>query len=150
MTQTLKNRLTEDMKTAMRHKDKDRLGTVRMILAAIKQVEVDERIEVGDDRVLAILDKMAKQRRDSANQYRDANRQDLADIEEAELVIIGEFLPTALTEDELDSLIRDAIQTSGAAGMGDMGKVMAVLKPQVQGRADMGHVSKKVRGNLAG
>lgn len=143
--QPLKTRLTEEMKTAMRNKDKDRLGTLRMILAAIKQVEVDERIEVSDERVLAILDKMAKQRRDAATQYRDAGRDDLADREEAELVIIQDFLPAALTEDQLEGLIQDAIQQTGANGVNDMGQVMGKLKPQVQGRADMGHVSRKVR-----
>lgn len=148
--QTLKNRLTEDMKTAMRSKDKERLGTVRMILSAIKQVEVDERIEVSDERVLAILDKMAKQRRDAATQYRDANRDDLADKEEAELVIIQDFLPKALSDAELESLIRDAIEQTGAAGPNDMGQVMGRLKPQVQGRADMGQVSRKVRDALTG
>lgn len=146
--QSLKNRLTEEMKTAMRNKDKERLGTVRMILAAIKQVEVDERVEVGDERVLVILDKMAKQRRDAATQYRDAGRNDLAEQEESELKIIQDFLPKALTDDELQVLIRDAIAETGAAGPNDMGKVMGVLKPQVQGRADMGQVSRKVRENL--
>lgn len=148
--QALKNRLTEDMKTAMRNKNKERLGTVRMILAAIKQVEVDERVEVSDERVLAILDKMAKQRRDAATQYRDAGREDLASQEEAELVIIQDFLPAALTDQELDSMIASAIEQTGAAGASDMGKVMGVLKPQVQGRADMGQVSKKVRDTLNG
>lgn len=148
--QTLKPRITEDMKTAMRNKDKARLGTVRMILAAIKQVEVDERIEVGDERVLAILDKMSKQRRDAATQYRDANRNDLAEQEEAELMIIQDFLPAALSEDELQSLIHAAIAQTGASGPNDMGQVMSKLKPQVQGRADMGQVSRKVRETLAG
>ena len=147
--QTLKMRITEDMKSAMRSKDKDRLTTVRMILAAIKQVEVDERVEVSDERVLVILDKMSKQRRDAATQYRDAGRDDLADREEAELVIIQDFLPAALSDDELGKLIREAIDQTGAASPNDMGKVMAVLKPQVQGRADMGQVSRKVRENLA-
>lgn len=148
--QSLKNRLTEEMKTAMRNKDKERLGTVRMILAAIKQVEVDERVEVSDERVLVILDKMAKQRRDAATQYRDAGRNDLAEQEESELKIIQDFLPKALTDDELQVLIRDAIAETGAAGPNDMGKVMGVLKPQVQGRADMGQVSRKVRESLTG
>lgn len=148
--QSLKNRLTEEMKTAMRNKDKERLGTVRMILAAIKQVEVDERVEVSDERVLVILDKMAKQRRDAATQYRDAGRNDLAEQEESELKIIQDFLPKALTDDELQVLIRDAIAETDAAGPNDMGKVMGVLKPQVQGRADMGQVSRKVRESLTG
>lgn len=143
--QTLKPRLTEEMKTAMRNKDRNRLGTVRMILAAIKQVEVDERIEVSDERVLAILDKMAKQRRDAASQFLAANRNDLADQEESELLIIQDFLPTALTDAELEGLINAAISQADAAGPNDMGQVMAVLKPQVQGRADMGQVSRKVR-----
>lgn len=147
--QTLKTRLTEEMKTAMRNKDKERLGTVRMILSAIKQVEVDERVDVGDERVLAILDKMAKQRRDAASQFRDAGRDDLADREDAELVIIQDFLPAALTEKELEALILDAIRDTGAAGPNDMGQVIGKLKPQVQGRADMGHVSRKVREALS-
>lgn len=146
--QLLKARLTDEMKVAMRNKNKERLGTIRMILAAVKQVEVDERVEVSDERVLAILDKMAKQRRDAATQYRDAGRDDLADQEEAELVIIQDFLPAALTDEELEVLIQNAISQTGAVGANDMGKVMGVLKPQVQGRADMGQVSRKVRETL--
>ena len=147
--QTLKASLTEAMKTAMRAKDKDRLGTIRMIQAAVKQIEIDERRELDDSEVLAVLDKMLKQRRDAASQYEDAGRDDLADREKAEMVIIEEFLPAALTEDEIDGLVRDAIHKTDAAGMQDMGKVMGILKPQLQGRADMGAVSKKVRAALS-
>lgn len=145
----LKIRITDAMKTAMREKDRDRLGTIRLILAAIKQIEVDERIELDDARVLAVLDKMVKQRRDSAQQYSDAQRQDLADRENAEIAVIQEFLPTALTADEIVVLVKNAIAQSGASSMQDMGKVMALIKPEVQGRADMGEVSRIVKQNLA-
>ncbi|MFE8071354.1 GatB/YqeY domain-containing protein [Marinobacteraceae bacterium S3BR75-40.1] len=147
--QTLKASITDAMKTAMRNKDKDRLGTIRMMQAAIKQIEIDERRELDDSEVLAVLDKMLKQRRDATAQYEDAGRDDLADREKAEMVIIEEFLPAALTEDEIDGLVRDAISKSDANGMQDMGKVMGLLKPQLQGRADMGAVSKKVRAALS-
>jgi len=146
----LKSRLTEEMKTAMRAKDKARLSTIRMIQSAIKQVEIDERIEVDDQRVLAILDKMVKQRKDAAKQYQDANRNDLADKEIAEQAILAEFLPQPLSDDELDALIADAIASTGAAGMQDMGKVMGQLKPQIQGRADIGAASARVKQKLAG
>lgn len=146
---SLKSRITDAMKTAMREKDRDRLGTIRLMLAAIKQIEVDERIELDDTRVLAVLDKMVKQRRDSAQQYSDAQRQDLADRENAEIVVIQEFLPTALTTDEIVALVKNAIAQSGASSMQDMGKVMALVKPEVQGRADMGDVSRIVKQNLA-
>lgn len=143
-----KNALTEAMKDAMRAKDKERLGVIRMALAAFKQIEVDERIEVDDARALIILDKMVKQRRESAQQYSKAERQDLADIENAEIIVIQEFLPQALTEQELDSLITDAISKSGASSMKDMGKVMGILKPKAQGRADMGLLSKLIKAKL--
>lgn len=146
----LKNRITEAMKTAMREKDRERLGTLRLILAAIKQIEVDERIELDDARVLAVLDKMVKQRRDSAQQYSDAQRQDLADRENAEITVIQEFLPTALTPDEVTAIVKDAVARSEASSMQDMGKVMALVKPEVQGRADMGDVSRIVKQILAG
>lgn len=145
---TLKDRLKDAVKAAMRAKDKDRLGTVRMIQAEIQRVEVDERIEVDDERALALLDKMCKQRRDSIAQYEDAGREELAAIERAEMAIIQEFLPAALTEAELDQLITQAIADSGAESPRDMGKVMALLKPQVQGRADVGAVSKLVKTRL--
>ncbi len=133
----------------MRAKEKDRLGTIRLIQAAIKQREVDERIELDDEQVLAVLDKMVKQRRDSITQYRDAGREELAAVEEAELVIIQHYLPEALSEAEIDSLIDEAISSSGAESMKDMGKVMGLLKPKVQGRADMGAVSARIKARLS-
>ena len=145
---TLKEQLTAAMKDAMRAKDKARLGVFRMALAAIKQIEVDERIEPDDARVLALLDKLIKQRKDSATQYRDADRPELAEIEEAEMAVLQEFLPAQLSDDEIDALISDAISQTGASGMQDMGKVMGILKPQLQGRADMGATSGKVRAKL--
>ncbi len=144
----LKDQLNAAVKDAMRAKDKARLGTLRMATAAIKQVEVDERIELDDARVLALLDKQIKQRKDAAKQYRDANRADLAEVEEAEIVVLQEFLPSPLTDAEIDALIDDAIAQTGAAGMQDMGKVMGVLKPRLQGRADIGAVSGKVKQRL--
>ena len=146
---TLKARLTEAMKAAMRAQEKARLGAIRLIQAEIKRVEVDERIELDDARVLAILDKMIKQRRDSIQQFESAGRTDLVDIEAGELAVIQEFLPRALDEAELASLIDDAMRESGAVAMKDMGKVMAILKPQVQGRADMGIVSQRIKARLA-
>ena len=142
---TLKARLTEAMKAAMRAQDKARLGAIRLIQADIKRVEVDERIEVDDARVLVILDKMVKQRRDSIQQFESAGRMDLVAIEAGELAVIQEFLPQALGEAELELLIDDAMRESGAVAMKDMGKVMAILKPQVQGRADMGLVSQRIK-----
>ena len=146
----LKQQLTDDMKAAMRAKDKPRLGVVRLVLAAIKQREVDERIELDDAQVLAVLDKMVKQRRDSFTQFTDAGRQDLADQENFELGVLQEYLPAALSEAEIDALITAAIESTGAASMKEMGKVMGVLKPQVQGRADVGEVSKRIKSLLAG
>lgn len=146
----LKQRLTDDMKAAMREKDKERLGVVRLALAAIKQREVDERIELDDTQVLAVIDKMVKQRRDSAQQYTDAGRQELADQENYEISVLQEYLPAALDEAELDALISNAIADAGATSMKEMGKVMGILKPQVQGRADMGAVSAKIKSQLAG
>jgi uncharacterized protein len=133
----LKQRLKEDMIAAMKSKDKERLGTVRLILAAIKQREVDERIELTDADVLAVLDKAAKQRRESIAQYEAANRQDLVDQEKSELVIIQSYLPEPLDTNQLKALTEQAIRDSGATSVKDMGKVMALLKPQVQGRVDM-------------
>ena len=144
----LKEQLTAAMKDAMRAKEKARLGVFRMALSAIKQIEVDERIEPDDARVLALLDKLIKQRKDSATQYRDAGRPELAETEEAEILVLQEFLPAQLSDDEIDALIDDAISQTGAAGMQDMGKVMGILKPQLQGRADMGATSGKVRAKL--
>ena len=146
----LKKQITEAMKEAMRAKEKERLGTIRLILAEIKRIEVDERIELDDARVLATLDKMSKQRRDSISQYDSADRTDLADIERRELEVIKTFLPQPLSDEEIQKAIQEAIATSGATGMQDMGKLMAELKPKVQGRADMGVVSKLVKESLTG
>ncbi len=148
MSDTLKAQITAAMKDAMRAKEKERLGAIRLIQAEIKRIEVDERIDVDDARVLAILDKMVKQRRDSINQYQDAGRQELADKEQAEIDVIQEFLPEALSDDELSTMIEAAIAESGAESMRDMGKVMAVLKPKIQGRADVGAVSGLVKAKL--
>lgn len=144
----LKQRLVEDMKTAMKAGEKRRLGVIRLINAAIKQREVDERIELDDIQVLAVLDKMLKQRRDSITQYEAAKREDLAEQERYEIGVCQEYLPTALTPEEIVALIEAAVATSGAASLKDMGKVMALLKPQVQGRADVGAVSALVKQNL--
>lgn len=145
----LKQRINDEMKAAMRAKDKERLATVRLILAALKQREVDERIELSDAQVLEVLDKMVKQRRDSITQYRNAGRDELAAREEAEIAVIQEFLPAQLSDAELDALVEEAMAESGAASMQDMGKVMGVLRPKVQGRADMGAVSAKVKAKLS-
>ncbi|MCB1874493.1 MAG: GatB/YqeY domain-containing protein [Chromatiales bacterium] len=147
---TLKDRIQADMKAAMKARDKDRLGAVRLILAAVKQKEVDERVEVDDTAMLALLDKMAKQRRESIAQYESAGREDLADKERQELDIITSYLPKALDEAEIDELVRAALTESGAESVKDMGKVMAVLRPKVQGRADMSAVSARVKAALAG
>lgn len=140
--------LKNAQKDAMRAKDKARLGTIRMALAAVKQREIDERIELNDSDVLAIITKMVKQRKDAASQFETAGRQDLVDTELAEIVILQDFLPKALSEEELDALIVQAMTESGASGMQDMGKVMAWLKPKVQGRADMGQLSGKIKAKL--
>jgi uncharacterized protein YqeY len=141
----LNEQLRDQMKVSMRAKDKERLKTIRMALAAVKQREIDERITLTDQDVLAILVKMVKQRRDAAQQFADANRQDLADIELQEITVIEEFLPKPLTSDEVDSLIKAAIEQAGATSMQEMGKVMAILKPQVQGRADLGKISGLIK-----
>ncbi len=145
----LKNSLTEAMKNAMRAKEKFRLGVIRMALAEIKRVEVDERIDVDDARCLAIIDKMSKQRRDSANQFTDGGRQDLADNELAEVEVLKEFLPAQLSENEITSLIDETIVTTGASGPQDMGQVMGQLKTKVQGRADMQVISQLVKERLS-
>jgi uncharacterized protein YqeY len=147
---SLKEQLGNAVKDAMRNKDKTRLVTLRMAQSAVKQIEIDERRDMSDDDVLKVLDKMLKQRRDAANQYDDAVREELGDKERAEMVIIEEFMPAALTEDDLDALIRTAINSADAQGMQDMGRVMNDLKPQVLGRVDMGHLGEKVRAALAG
>ena len=145
----LKTRITEAMKAAMRAQDKPRRDAIRLIQAEIKRIEVDERIELDDARVLAVLDKMLKQRRDSIQQFEKAARQDLIDIEAAEVAVIQDFLPRALEPAEIDALVDSALRESGASEMKDMGKVMALLKPQVQGRADMGMVSQRIKARLA-
>jgi hypothetical protein len=145
----LKQRVQEDMKTALKAGEKRRLGVVRLILAAIKQREVDERIELDDTQVLAVLDKMVKQRRDSVSQYSAAGREDLAEVERYEIEVCQGYLPKALTESEIADLIDAAIAATGATGMKDMGKVMAELRPQVQGRAYMGAVSSLIKQRLA-
>ena len=142
---SMKSQLTDAMKEAMRAKNKERLGAIRLILAEIKRIEVDERIEIDDARVLTVLDKMVKQRRDSITQYESAGRQELADIEIAEINVIQDFLPTALTEEEINQLVQTAISETGASSMADMGKVMGILRPQLQGRADTGAVSGLVK-----
>lgn len=144
----LKDQLTADMKTAMRAKDKPRLGVIRLMLAAIKQIEVDERIELDDARILAVLDKMIKQRRESIKQYKAAERQDLLEQEEFEVGIIQEFMPAQLDEAEIDSIIKAAIAETGASSMKDMGKIMGLIKPRLQGRADMSAVSSKIKSQL--
>jgi len=148
-TEGLKERITEDMKAAMRAKDKQRLGVIRLILAAIKQREVDERISLDDSQVLAVLDKMVKQRRESVAQYQSAGRTELADQETYEIGILQEYMPAALTEAEIDALVDETIAATGAASIKDMGKVMGVLKPRLQGRADMGQVSQIIKQRLS-
>jgi uncharacterized protein len=146
---SLKARITEDMKTAMRAGEKDRLLVIRLILAALKQREVDERIELDDAQILGILEKMLKQRRDSIEQYSAANREDLAAVERAEVEVIQTYLPAALSADEIAAIVAKAITDSGAAGPRDMGKVIALVKPQVTGRADMGQISELIKARLA-
>ncbi len=141
----LKTRISDDMKSAMKSGDKRKLGTIRLLLAAIKQREVDERIELDDEQVLAVLDKMVKQRRDSLDQYEKAGREDLAEQERFEIDILQEYLPEALSEEEISSLIKQAIADTNAESMRDMGKVMGQLKPKLQGRADIGAVSAMVK-----
>ncbi|ODS24266.1 glutamyl-tRNA amidotransferase [Candidatus Endobugula sertula] len=148
-TSELQSRIHNEMKATMRAKNKSRLGVIRLIQSEFKRIEVDERIELDDSRVLAVLDKMVKQRRDSAKQYEDANRQELADQEHFEISIITEFLPQPLSDDEITTLIDDAVNATNASGMQDMGKVMGILKPQLQGRADIGHVSKQVKTKIS-
>lgn len=145
---TIKENLNQAVKDAMRAKDKQRLTALRMATAAIKQVEVDERIEVEDSRTLAIIDKLIKQRKDAARQFKDADRQDLADTELAEAEILQAFMPQPLSDAEINGIIDSAISESGATAMKDMGQVMALVKPQVQGRADMGKVSQAVKAHL--
>jgi len=147
---SLKTQLTDDMKTAMKAGEKERLGVIRLINAAIKQKEVDERIELDDAQVLAVLEKMVKQRRDSVSQYDAAGREDLAGIERAEIAVIEHYLPAKLSEAEIEDVVDGAIRDSGATGPADMGKLMGVLKPRLAGKADMGDVSAIVKRRLAG
>ncbi len=149
MSQTLKSDLTDAMKAAMRAKEKERLVVIRGVLAAIKQREIDEQIELDDIQVLAVLDKLVKQRKDSAQQFRDADRIDLAEKEEMEMKVLQEFLPAALSAEEIARLIDDAVSSTGAQSMKDMGKVMGLIKPQVQGRADMSQVSALIKQRLS-
>lgn len=147
---TLKDRISDAMKDAMRAKEKERLGAIRLILAAIKQIEVDERIELDDTRVLSVLDKMLKQRRDSIKQFNDAGRDDLSAKEEYEIGLIQEFMPAQLSEDEIGAIIDAAIAETGAESMKDMGKVMGIVKPQIAGKADVGAVSGLIKSKIAG
>ena len=147
---TLKERITEDMKMAMRAKETARLGAIRLLLAAIKQKEVDERVTLDDAMVVAIIDKMLKQRRDSIAQFEAAGRNDLADAEKFEAELLSSYMPAGLSADEIVVAVAAAVSSTGAAGPGDMGKVMAVLKPQLAGRADMTEVSKLVKARLVG
>lgn len=147
---TLKERVTEDMKAAMRAKETARLGAIRLLLAAIKQKEVDERITVDDAMVISIIDKMLKQRRDSIAQFEAAGRTDLVDAEKLEADLLASYMPAGLPADEILAAVVAAVSVTGAAGPGDMGKVMAVLKPQLAGRADMTEVSKQVKARLVG
>jgi len=147
---SLKSKITEDMKAAMRAKDTARLGTVRLLLAAMKQKEVDERVELSDTDVLSIIEKMLKQRRESIAQYEKAARQDLADAEKAEIAILSAYLPQQLSEADVAEAVVAAIRESGAAGVKDMGKVMGLLKSRLAGRTDMGKLSGLVKAKLAG
>ena len=147
---SLKEKITNDMKDAMRAGDKPRLGVIRLILAAIKQREVDERITLDDTQVLAALDKMIKQRRESVVQFEKGGRVDLVAQETAEIKVIQAYMPAQLSDAELDQLVADAVKASGAASIKDMGKVMGILKPQVQGKADMSAVSARIKSKLGG
>ena len=146
---SLKEQIVAEMKSAMKAGEKERLGTIRLILSAVKQIEVDTRAELNDQDLIGILDKMAKQRRESIQQFEQAGRTDLADKEKSELVIITDYLPQALSEDEITQLIDQAVSQTSAESMKDMGAVMAILKPQMQGRADMSQVSKLIKAKLS-
>ncbi len=147
---TLKERISEDMKTAMRAKDAPRLSAIRLLLASLKQREVDERIELSDADVLAIIEKMIKQRRDSIDQFTKGARQDLADKEQFEISVLQAYMPAAMSAADIDAAVAEAIASAGARSMADMGAVMAILKPRVAGRADIGKVSAMVKGKLSG
>ncbi|WP_298395349.1 GatB/YqeY domain-containing protein [uncultured Azonexus sp.] len=147
---SLKARITEDMKTAMKAKEATRLATIRLLLAAIKQKEVDERVELDDAAVAAVIEKLVKQRKDSVAQYQAAARQDLADAEQAEIAILAAYLPEKMSTEESAAAVAAAVAETGASGPADMGKLMAVLKPRLAGKADMAEVSKLVKAALAG
>ena len=149
MSEPIYQRVTAEVKVAMKARDKARLGALRLILADFKRIEVDERVELDDERVLVILDKMIKQRKDSLKQFEDAGREDLASQEALEIAVIADFLPDQLGDDEVSDLVKAAIAETGASSMQDMGKVMAIVKPQVQGKADMGAVSGLVKAQLS-
>lgn len=149
MPEPIYQRVTAEVKVAMKARDKPRLGALRLIMADFKRIEVDERIELDDERVLVILDKMTKQRKDSLKQFTDAGREDLANQEALEIAVIAEFLPDQLSDSEVSGLVKAAIAETGAASMQDMGKVMAIVKPQIQGKADMGAVSGLVKAQLS-
>jgi len=146
----LKAKISDEMKAAMRAKDKERLAVIRLMLAAIQQKEVDDRVELDDAAVLAVLDKMVKQRRESISQYDKAGREELSAKEQAEIVVIQDYLPAQMDDAEIEAMIAEAIASTGASEMKDMGKVMGILKPKLQGRADMGAVSGKIKAQLAG
>ncbi len=147
---SLKNRITEDMKTAMRARDTARLGAIRLLLAAIKQIEVDQRIEPDDTVIIGIIEKMIKQRKDSISQFQGAGRQDLVDAERFEVEVISAYMPQPLSAAEVAAIITAAVAESGARSMQEMGRVMAIVKPQLAGRADMGQVSAAIKAKLAG
>ena len=149
MSETLKTRLQDDMKSSLKGGEKKRLGVIRLMLAAIKQIEVDERIQLDDARITSVLDKMSKQRRESISHYSGAGRDDLVAVEQAEIDLIQEYLPEALSETEINDLVEKSIATTGATSIKDMGKLMGILKPQLQGRADMGKVSQLIKSRLS-
>jgi uncharacterized protein len=146
---TLKERITEDMKSAMRAGEKERLGTIRLVLAAIKQREVDERITLDDGQVLAVLEKLIKQRKESITQFENGGRSDLAAKEQAELTVLQTYLPAQMSDAEIDALIAEAVAASGATSIKDMGKVMGLVKAKAQGKADMGVVSARIKQKLS-
>ena len=147
---SLKARITEDMKSAMKAKETAKLAAIRLLLAALKQKEVDERVELDDNAVIAVIEKLVKQRKDSVSQYEAAARQDLADLEKAEIAILGAYLPEKMSSEDTAAAVAAAVAATGAKGPADMGKLMAVLKPQLAGKADMAEVSKLVKAALAG
>lgn len=149
MSEPIYQQVVADVKTAMKARDKKRLAALRLMMSEFKRVEVDERIEIDDTRALVILDKMTKQRKDSFTQFSDAGRDDLAEIEAFEISVISEYLPQGLSGEEISQLVADAVLKSGATSMQDMGKVMGILKPQIQGRADMSEVSARVKQQLS-